>query len=184
MARAARGVLDRSPSFHRLCLVICTGFIGVVVGRTGLQAQAPPAAAKAAPAALDAASAQALALDQKVMADARNNSEVLKNLTYLSDDIGARLTGSANLRRANDWTALKMQEYGLSNVHLEPWTIPAAWERGRATARIVEPDNGRTLSVAAMAWTAGTNGKVSGDVVFIKAQNSRELAGYKGKLKN
>jgi len=184
MARAASGVLDRSPSFHRLCLFFCTGFICVVVGRAGLQAQAPPAAVKAVPAAVDAASAQALALDQKVMADARNSSEVLKNLTYLSDDIGARLTGSASLRRANDWTALKMQEYGLSNVHLEPWTIPAAWERGRATARIVEPDNGRTLSVAAMAWTAGTNGKVSGDVVVIKAQNTRELAGYKGKLKN
>ena len=31
MALAASGVLDRSPSFHRLCLLICTGFIGVLV---------------------------------------------------------------------------------------------------------------------------------------------------------
>jgi hypothetical protein len=124
-----------------------------------------------------------VALDQKVMADAKANSEVLKNLTYLSDEIGPRLTGSPNLRRANDWTAMKMQEYGLANVHLEPWTIPAAWERGPATARIIEPDNGRTISVAAMAWTPGTNGKITGDVIVIKGQSSGELAAYKGKLK-
>jgi hypothetical protein len=134
--------------------------------------------------ATDAAAAEAVALDQRILAAAKEHSDVLKNLTYLSDEIGARLTGSANLRRANDWTATKMQEYGLTNVHLEPWTIPAAWERGPATARLIEPDTGRTLTIAAMAWTPGTNGKVTGDVVFLKAQSTRELATYKGKLKN
>ena len=78
--------------------------------------------------------------------------------------IGPRLTGSENLKRANEWAAEKMKSYGLSNVHLEPWTIPVGWQRGTATARLIEPDNGRTLTVASMGWTPGTKGPVEGDV--------------------
>src|SRR5262249_62175779 len=65
--------------------------------------------------------AQAVALDKKIMAEAKTGSEIMKNLEYLSDVVGPRLTGSANLKRANEWTAEKMRRYGLSNVHLEPW---------------------------------------------------------------
>jgi hypothetical protein len=162
---------------------VLAGLLSLIAAEPDLFAQAVSTAAKAA-AVADVSSAEALTLDQKIVAAVKEHSEVLKNLTYLSDEIGARLTGSANLRRANDWTATKMQEYGLTNVHLEPWTIPAAWERGPATARLVEPDTGQTLTIAASAWTPGTNGKVTCDVVILKAKNSRELAAYKGKLKN
>jgi hypothetical protein len=168
---------------HRLGLLVLAGLLAVVSAWSGVQAQTPHTALPTTGSA-SSSSAQALALDEKVLTTAKNGSEVLKNLTYLSDEIGARLTGSANLRRANDWTATKMQEYGLSSVHLEPWTIPAGWERSTATARVVEPQTGQSLTVAAMAWTPGTKGKVTGDVVIVKAQNSRELAAYKGKLKN
>ena len=57
----------------------------------------------------------------------------MKNLQYLSDVIGPRLTGSENLEQANNWTAEKMKAYGLENVRLEPWEIPVGWERGKAT---------------------------------------------------
>src|SRR5262245_15902835 len=77
-------------------------------------------------------------LDKKLVGDAKNGSEIMANLTYLSDVIGPRLTGSANLKRANEWTAEKMKSYGLTDVHLEPWELPMAWERGTAIARIIE----------------------------------------------
>src|SRR5262249_24701965 len=83
----------------------------------------------------------------------------LANPPPLSDVIGPRLTGSAALKKANDWAAYKMRSYGLSNVHLEPYTIPAGWERGTASLRIVEPDNGRNLTVASLGWTPSTPGK-------------------------
>jgi carboxypeptidase Q len=123
-------------------------------------------------------------LDKKILAAAKDGSEIMTNLAYLSDVIGPRLTGSAALKRANDWTAARMTSYGLTNVHLEAWEMPLGWERGTANARIVEPDNGRSLAVAAMGWTPGTNGKVEGDVVTFTAKNKEELAAYKGKLKN
>jgi carboxypeptidase Q len=129
------------------------------------------------------AETEALALDQKLLATAKKDSEIMTNLAYLSDVIGPRLTGSAAAKKANQWTAEKMKSYGLTNVELEAWTIPAGWERGTATARLIEPDNGRTLTLAAMGWTPGTNGKIEADVVVITAKNSKDLTAYKGKLK-
>lgn len=125
-----------------------------------------------------------VALDKKILAEAKNGSEIMANLTYLSDMIGPRLTGSAALKKANEWAADKMRSYGLSNVHLEGWTIPVGWERGPASLRIVEPNIGRSLIVAALGWTPGTPGKITGEVVVVKARNAEELAQYKGKLKN
>src|SRR4051794_24002062 len=66
----------------------------------------------------------AVALDKKILAEAKAHSELMKNLAHLSDVIGPRLTGSPALKKANDWAAEVMKSYGLSNVHLEPWEIP------------------------------------------------------------
>src|SRR5687768_6205256 len=137
-----------------------------------------PARAQDAP-----SDAAALELDTKIIADAQKTSEVMKNLGYLSDVIGPRLTGSANLKRANEWTAEVMRKYGLTNVRLEPWEIPVGWERGTATMKLIDPDNGRHLTVGAAGWTGSTNGKVTGDVVILTARNRDDLAKYKGKLK-
>ena len=76
--------------------------------------QQPPApvlpAPPAAPAqALTASPAEALALDRKIIAEAKDSSEIPANLAYLSDIIGPRLTGSAALKRANEWTAEKIR---------------------------------------------------------------------------
>jgi carboxypeptidase Q len=144
-----------------------------------VRAQTPPPATPATE-----ADPAVVALDKKLIAQAKDGSEVMLNLTYLSDVIGPRLTGSDNLKRANEWAAEKMKSYGLSNVHLEPWTIPIGWQRGTATAKLIEPDNGRTLTVAAMGWTPGTKGPIEGDVVIVRARTKDELAKYKGKLKN
>jgi hypothetical protein len=125
----------------------------------------------------------AVALDRKLLADAKAGSEIMANLTYLSDHIGARLTGSPALKRANDWTAAKMKEYGLVNVRLEAWEMPEGWRRGHAHGRIIDPDNGRTLSLASYGWMPGTKGKIQADVVVLTATKEADLAAYQGKLK-
>lgn len=150
---------------------------GMLLPRAG--SQEPPPGETKAPGAVSAAE-----LDARLIEAAKTNSEVMANLTYLSDVIGPRLTGSANLKRANEWAAARMTSYGLSNVAMEAWELPVGWERGTATARLIEPDNGRSITVAAMAWTPGTNGKIVGDVVVINAKNPEELKQYEGKLKN
>ena len=132
----------------------------------------------------DAAVADPVALDKKIIADIKANSHVSKNLQHLCDVIGPRLTGSANLKKANEWAAEKMKEYGLTNVKLEPWEIPVGWERGTATMKMIEPNPGKQIPVAANAWTPGTKGKITGEVVFLDARTKDDLAKYKGKLKD
>jgi len=118
----------------------------------------------------------------KIIETERDHSEVMANLEYLSDSIGPRLTGSARLKIANDWTAEKLKQYGLENVHLESYTIPRGWERGTISAHLIEP-NGLPVSLEQTAWTPGTNGKLSGPVVIMAADNEADLAAYRGKLR-
>src|SRR5437763_174788 len=100
--------MHRSRSL--LALVCLAALAALSLGRAQ---QAVPKAATAAE-----------ALDQQLLALAKKDSQIMANLTYLSDIIGPRLTGSAALKKANEWVAEKMRSYGLTNVHLEPWTIP------------------------------------------------------------
>jgi hypothetical protein len=175
---------NQSVRLHYPIPVVPVALIAAFAALAGIaNALEPPPAAKGVPAE-KTPGRDALTLDHRVIAEATKNSEIMANLTYLSDIIGPRLTGSEALKRANQWAAEKMRGYGLSNVHLESWTVPVGWERGPAYARIIEPDNGRTLSMAAAGWSPGTNGKVQGDVVIVNAKDSGELAAYKGKLQN
>ena len=123
-------------------------------------------------------------LDQAIIAEVKAKSEIMKNLQYLSDVIGPRLTGSKNLERANKWTADKMKEYGLENVRLEPWEIPVGWERGVARMKVVEPATNSQLIVASGGWRPGTKGKITAPVVIVNPKTKDELAAFKGKLKD
>jgi carboxypeptidase Q len=120
--------------------------------------------------------------DQKVLAEIHDHNEIMTNLEYLSDMIGARLTGSENLKKANDWTKDRFSAYGLTNAHLEPWTIAHSWTRGTARAHIVSPSE-HPLTIASYGWSPGTNGAVRGPVVYVKARSVEELEPFKGKLK-
>jgi hypothetical protein len=123
-------------------------------------------------------------LDTALLAEVKDKSEVMKNLQHLSDVIGPRLTGSKQLERANEWAAEKMKEYGLENVKLEPWEIPIGWERGPALLTVVEPDTKVRCPMAAVGWTPGTDGKVTGEVVLLQLRTKADFEKYKGKLKN
>jgi carboxypeptidase Q len=158
--------------------------VGVLFASLGLGVIYAEAPADKAESKAKEAAADPTTLDQKIIADVKANSQVAKNLQHLCDVIGPRLTGSANLEKANKWAAEKMKEYGLTNVQLEPWEIPVAWERGTATLTMIEPNAGKQIPVAASAWTPGTKGKIAGEIVFVDARTKDDLAKYKGKLKD
>ena len=120
--------------------------------------------------------------DQKILAEISDHNEIMSNLEYLSDMIGQRLTGSANLKKANDWTRQRFADYGVANPHLEAWTIAHTWTRGTARGRIVSPAE-HPLAIASYGWAPSTNGPVRGTVVFVSARTIEELDQYKGKLR-
>lgn len=118
-----------------------------------------------------------------IVAEGMQRSHAGTDLEYLADVIGPRLTASASLKRANDWTAQKFREYGLANVHLEPWKFGQAWTRGPATVRMTAPHE-RWLNAVSWAWAPGTNGPVNGDVVVMDAVTRADFnARFAGKLR-
>ncbi len=120
--------------------------------------------------------------DAQILAEIAAHSEAMANLEYLSDQIGARLTGSPQLKQASEWTASLFRKYGLTSVHLESWTIANAWTRGTARARIVAPAE-HPLTIASAGWAPGTNGVVRGPVVYFDAKTKEDFEKYHGKLK-
>ncbi|HUE55134.1 MAG TPA: M20/M25/M40 family metallo-hydrolase, partial [Candidatus Udaeobacter sp.] len=122
------------------------------------------------------------AADAQILSEIRDHSQAMENLEYLSDEIGPRLTGSPQLKQANDWTAAKFREYGLTNVKLEPWTIAHSWTRGTAHARIVSPAE-HPLTIVSAGWSPSTNGVVRGPLVYFDAKTKEEFGKFHGKLK-
>src|SRR6266481_1150451 len=120
--------------------------------------------------------------DTQILSEIRDHSQVMENLEYLSDEIGPRLTGSPQLKQANDWIAAKFREYGLTNVHLESWTIAHSWTRGTARGRIFLPVE-HPLTIASAGWSPGTNGTLRGPLVYFDAKTKDEFEKYRGKLK-
>src|SRR5215475_272053 len=122
------------------------------------------------------------AADAQILSEIKEHSEVMENLEHLSDAIGPRLTGSPQLKLANDWTAEMFKKYGLTNVHLEPYTIAHSWTRGTARACIVSPAE-HPLTIASAGWAPSTPGVVRGPVVFVQAEKKEDFEKYRGKLK-
>src|SRR5258706_693895 len=84
-----------------------------------------------------------------------NKSQVMKNLQYLTDVIGPRLTGSPAARVANDWTMKQFQSYG-ADAHLEQWNFGGTWERGAMWMRLVPP-RGHDRVAPSRAWGSRPN---------------------------
>ncbi len=78
-----------------------------------------------------------------------------QDLEELSDDIGARVTGSPDAARAIAWGVVKMKAIGLENVHTEPWKISRGWTRISADAELVAPIH-RKLMVDSLGWVGST----------------------------
>ena len=100
----------------------------------------------------------------------------------LMDSIGERLTGSPNMKRANEWTRDQLTAMGLSNAHLEPWgPFGRGWANQYVNVRMTSPDIA-PLIVYAKAWTPGTNGVVSGKCVRVNIEDKKDFDKYRGKL--
>jgi hypothetical protein len=99
---------------------------------------------------------------------------VAADLHHLTDVIGPRLSGSAAMRRANEWTAVKLEEYGADSVALESWPFGVTWERGPLTLRMLAPHE-RWLQAASWAWAPGTRGALAGDGVHLDATTRAEF---------
>lgn len=117
-----------------------------------------------APAAQDAVDADIV---WQIRREATDRSQILRTLHVLTDRYGPRLTGSPNLRGAQDWIVQQAAAWGLKNAHLEPWEFGhPGWVNERLAVHLVSPVRD-ALVVEALAWTPGTNGAVRAETTRI-----------------
>jgi carboxypeptidase Q len=111
-----------------------------------------------------------------------HDSQVMQLASGLMDSIGERLTGSPNMKRANEWTREQLTAMGLSNAHLEAWgPFGRGWANQYINVRMTSPDI-VPLIVYAKAWTPGTNGVVSGKCIRANIEDKKDFDRYRGKL--
>lgn len=111
-----------------------------------------------------------------------NHSEVMQTAAYLTDNIGGRLTNSPAMRQAETWTQQQFREWGLSNVRTEAFEFGRGWSIVRSSARMTEP---RVIDLRAIpiAWTPGTNGTISGDIVVAPMTRVADFERWRGQLR-
>ena len=120
---------------------------------------------------------------QRIRDEGMNRSQLMKTLNYLTNVIGPRLTGSTNMKRANEWTRDQLTQWGLQNAHLEAWgPFGRGWTLKRFSAEVVEPQ-AIPLFAYPKAWSPSTAGPVAAEVVYVGAANEQELEKYKGNLR-
>jgi carboxypeptidase Q len=124
-----------------------------------------------------------LSVIHRIKAEAFENSKVMDHVFYLTDVHGPRLTGSPGYQEAGDWVVSRLKEYGLTNVHEEPWgPFGRGWTFTRFAGHMIAPQY-QPLIGAPLAWTPGTEGAVQGDAIFAPMSTDADLENFKGKLK-
>jgi len=105
-------------------------------------------------------------LEERITKEIQASPEMMANLTFLTDDIGPRPTGSAVLAKAHDFLEARAKGYGLKVLPRESWSCGSTWLPGEAKARLLT-QNGQNLAVAQVGWTPGTPGALKAEVVHI-----------------
>src|SRR5262249_2294805 len=121
---------------------------------------------------------------ESIKEEGLKRSEVMRILSYITDVTGARLTGSPNIRVAQEWAKQKLTEWGLANAHLEAWgPFGRGWSLEGFALNLTRPYFVPLIAYR-KAWSPSTKGVLKGPLVLIDAQTEADLDKYKGKLKD
>ncbi len=135
---------------------------------------AGPPAARAQEAATDAAIA-------RILDEGLNRSAIPVTAHELLDTIGARLTNSPNMRRAEDWAVREFADMGLARVRKEGFEFGRGWEIVASSVDMVAPRPLR-LTAIPIAWTPGTDGPLEAPIVVAPIEEKAHFAAYRGQL--
>ena len=131
-------------------------------------------------AALPATEAVDLDMVTKIRLEEFNNSKVMETASELMDRIGPRLTGSPQMKEANEWTKERLSGWGLANARLESWgPFGRGWTWEGCSVRMTAPTKTQLVAIPE-AWTAGTSGPIRGAAARLNIKEVSELEGLKG----
>src|SRR6187551_3061752 len=122
------------------------------------------------------------AMVARIREEGLQHSQVMDIESYITDVLGARLTNSRDMKRAQQWAMGKMKDIGLQNVAAEPYMdFGVSWDNEYTSLHMLAPDYQPMVGYP-IAHTPGTNGKVTADAVIVDLATKQDLEQWRGKL--
>jgi carboxypeptidase Q len=119
---------------------------------------------------------------QRIRDEGLQHSHIMEYASGLADGIGPRLTGSPNLKKANEWTKNQLTAMGCANAHLEDWgEFGMGWRQLNTWVRMSAPDTAVFIAQA-LPWSASSHGPINGSAIWIDPKDEKDFDKYKGKL--
>jgi hypothetical protein len=118
----------------------------------------------------------------RIRSEGLQRSQALALYRTLTDELGARLTGSPAHIRAAHWARDRFAQWGLANAHLEPFEFGRGWSLEKVSVEMTSPRY-MPLIAYADAWTPSTQGVVSGRAVYVGDKTASEIQALAGRLR-
>jgi carboxypeptidase Q len=165
-----------------IAVVLCLGFSASAADKKSKDAKADEAGKPSYELAQPATESLDYTMYQRIRDEGLSHSHVMEFASGLMDGIGPRLTGSPNLKRANEWTRDQFTAMGCSNAHLEDWgEFGMGWRQLNAWIRMSAPDTAVFIAQA-LPWSPSSHRPLNGRAVWVSAKDEKDLEKYKGKL--
>jgi hypothetical protein len=119
----------------------------------------------------------------RIRAEALQRSRALSLYRALTDEIGARLTGSPAHMQAARWASDRFTEWGLANPHLEAFEFGRGWQLDHISVAMTEPRY-MPLIAYADAWSPSVPGVVTGRPVYIGDRSGEQIEAMSGQLRD
>lgn len=114
----------------------------------------------------------------RIIGAALTSKRAAERLSYLTDHIGNRLSGSKSLERAIDWAVSEMKKDGLDNVRAEKVMVPH-WVRGEESLEMLSPVPKR-LTMLGLGNSVGTSPEgVTAEMVVVRNFDELDALGNK-----
>jgi hypothetical protein len=120
---------------------------------------------------------------QKLRAEGLERSRVMETLSYITDVLGARLTLSNDMARAQTWALDHMRSLDLANVVAQPFMdYGVRWDNEYTSLHLMTPDYQPMVGYP-VSHTPGTNGKHTAPVVIGEIRSRADLDRLRGTLR-
>ena len=128
-----------------------------------------------------------VAVDWDVVAQIREEglqrSQIANTLSYMADVLGARLTNSIAMDKAQRWAVEEMKRIGLNGINREPFMeYGVSWDNEYVSIHLLEPDYQPMVGYP-IAHTPGTNGKQELQAIIADVRTRQDLETLEGKIR-
>jgi hypothetical protein len=123
-----------------------------------------------------------LAMVARIRAEATERSKVLETFNHITNVVGARPTGGRAHKQAADYVRATLDEWGLTNAHLEPFQFGRGWELEKFSLELTAPRYFPMFGYP-QAWTPSTKGVRAGAPIYLADKTEAEITAMGEKLR-